>query len=76
MVSISWDKKYGKFGVVFELNTGVKSAHTQFGVQFFQVHRKNNVIGTVELGGIASTPLNRLIMAQNDVFFALYNTSI
>lgn len=43
VVSISWDKKNGKFGAVYELNTGVRSVHTQFGVYFYQIQKKNNI---------------------------------
>lgn len=76
VVSISWDKQNGRFGVVYELPSLVKNDDVKFGVGFYQIQIKDKVQQAIKFGEIAETPANRIILAQNGAFFALYNVSV
>jgi hypothetical protein len=76
VVSISWDKQNGRFGVVYELPSAVKNDDVKFGVSFYQIQIKDKVQQAIKVGEIAETPANRIILAQNGAFFALYNISV
>ena len=72
MVSISWDKKNNKFGMVYELVSGIKNDRIQYGVAFYQiVTNKDKSQNVHRIGDIKSTPTNRLVLTENGVFFGL-----
>ena len=37
VVCVSWDKKNSKFGLVYELVSGIKNDRIQYGVAFYEV---------------------------------------
>lgn len=74
-MSLSWDKQNSRFGAVYEIPAAVKNDDIKFGVAFYQVQYKDKVQVAVKFGEIEMTPANRIILAQNGTFFALYNIS-
>lgn len=76
VVSISWDRQNGRFGVVYELPIPSKNEDIKFGVSFYQIQTKDKVQQAVKFADIAETPANRIVMAQNGTFFALYNITV
>lgn len=77
VVSVSWDKQNGRFGLVYELVSNVKNDRIQYGVGFYQIVTKKDKSQNVEkIGTIGTTPTNRLVLTQNGTYFALYNISI
>lgn len=76
VVSLSWDKKNARFGVVYELPIPAKNDDVKFGAAFYQIQVKDKVQQAVKFADIPETLANRIILAQNGIFFALYNITV
>ena len=75
IVSVSWDKRNSRFGLVYEI-PAVRNDRIQYGVLFYQISTSNNTTSVTNIGQINETPTNRLILAEIGVYFALYNVSL
>ena len=77
LASISWDKVNSRFGVVYEVPSAVKNDNVLYGVNFYQIttSREKKTQNVHKICEIDTTVANRLLLAQNGVYFALYNVT-
>lgn len=73
MDSVSWDWHNNRFAVVSEDEATKKGINVRFVVSFYEIMQRNKSIEILRVGEIRDNLQNRVVLASNGNFFALYN---
>jgi hypothetical protein len=73
--SISWDWHNNRFAVVSEDEATKKGINVRFVVSFYEILFRQKSIEIAKAGEIRDNLQNRVVLASNGSFFALYNTT-
>lgn len=71
--SVSWDWHNNRFAVVSEDEATKKGINVRFVVSFYEILQRNKSIEILRVGEIRDNLQNRVVLASNGNFFALYN---
>jgi hypothetical protein len=71
--SISWDWHNNRFAVVSEDDSTKKGINVRFTVAFYEMNFRNKSLEITKAGEIRDNLQNRVVLASNGNFFALYN---
>lgn len=71
--SISWDWHNNRFAVVSEDEATKKGINVRFVVSFYEIAFRNKSLEIGKAGKIRDNLQNRVVLASNGNFFALYN---
>ena len=71
--SISWDWHNNRFAVVSEDEATKKGINVRFVVSFYEISIRNKSLEILKAGEIRDNLQNRVVLASNGNFFALYN---
>lgn len=72
---MSWDWQNNRFAVINEDESTKKGINVRYVVSFYEMSTKNKSLEVVKIGEIRDNLQNRVVLAGNGNFFALYNIS-
>jgi hypothetical protein len=71
--NIAWDWHNNRFAVIHEDEATKKGINVRYAVSFYEITTRNKSIEYAKLGEIKDNLQNRVVLASNGNFFALYN---
>jgi hypothetical protein len=71
--NVSWDWQNNRFAVINEDESTKKGINVRYAVSFYEMITRNKSIEIGKIGEIKDNLQNRVVLAGNGNFFALYN---